>query len=143
MFNEIETIFSEYKYGTIYIQLKYGLSDNVEFVVRILQFCLDAGKGNITMPIKRSNEYLYEGRTHVVVFDFDGTLTQLGKIAKTTWESLWVSLGYDIKECQDLHRMFDRKEITHEEWCYLIEKNLKREIFIGKWLKRYLERYIL
>lgn len=133
LLNEIGTIFGEYGYGSSYIQLKYGITDSVEFVVRILQFCLDVGKGNVVMPIKRSNEYPYEGRTRVVVFDFDGTLTQSGKIAKTTWESLWISLGYDIKECQNLHRRFDRKEITHEEWCYLTEKqfkarNLHREV---------------
>ena len=125
LLNAIETIFTEYGCSAIYIKLRYDVSDSAEFVIRTLQFCIDAGKRNIIMPIKNNTDFLYEDRTHVVVFDFDGTLTKSGKIAKTTWESLWESLGYDVKECQTLHKRFDRKEITHEEWCDLTEKQFK------------------
>lgn len=125
LLNGIESIFAEYGYSSFYIKFKYDISDSTEFVIGILKFCIDVGKGNITMPIKGGNMYPSEGRTHVVVFDFDGTLTKTGKIAKTTWESLWVSLGYDVKECQNLHKRFDRKEITHEEWCSLTEERFK------------------
>ena len=65
-----------------------------------------------------------------VVFDFDGTLT-LGKYSKTTWESLWTELGYDVRVCQELHKKYDRKEITHSQWCMLTQEN-----FISKHLKR-------
>lgn len=117
--DRIEAIFSEYGYGTFYIHLKYDTTNNAEFIIRVLQSCIDAGKGNIIMPIENNDTYISDHRTHAVVFDFDGTLTKSGKIAKTTWENIWVSLGYDVKVCQNLHKRFDRKEITHEEWCKL------------------------
>lgn len=123
--DRIEAIFSEYGYGTFYIHLKYDTTNNAEFIIRVLQSCIDAGKGNIIMPIENNDTYISDHRTHAVVFDFDGTLTKSGKIAKTTWENIWVSLGYDVKVCQNLHKRFDRKEITHEEWCKLTEEKFK------------------
>ncbi len=60
-------------------------------------------------------------KTAAVVFDFDGTLTVSNKL-RTTWETLWTILGYDIDECEELHAKFSKKEITHEEWCLLTEK---------------------
>lgn len=125
LLDEIEKIFSESGYSSIYSQMKYSASDNTTFVINILQFCIDAGKGLITVSPFKGSEYPCEGRTRAVVFDFDGTLTKSGKTTQTTWESLWVSLGYDIKECQNLHQRYDRKEITHEEWCMLTEKSFK------------------
>lgn len=69
-------------------------------------------------------------RTNAVVFDFDGTLTSSNFI-RTTWESIWETLGYDVELCRQLHNRFDKKEITHQEWCditakYFIEKRLNK-----------------
>ena len=64
------------------------------------------------------------GNTQAVVFDFDGTLT-VGNTGRTTWESIWVELGYDVKECIDLHRLFDKGEINHATWCKLTEVKFK------------------
>lgn len=66
-----------------------------------------------------------------VVFDFDGTLVDPHSL-KTTWKCLWTSLGYDTAICDDLHSKFDRKEITHQEWCdetaeYFIKRTMTRE----------------
>lgn len=55
-------------------------------------------------------------RTRVVVFDFDGTLTLPGD-NRTTWEKLWVNLGYTTSDCFQLHRRFQRKEFSHQTWC--------------------------
>lgn len=125
LLTEIEKVFSEFGHGTDYLGLKYGNMDNGEFAVNVLQFCLDAGKGNITLPIEKDVKYKPTGKTQAVVFDFDGTLTKSGKVAKTTWENIWLSLGYDVKECQELHKKFDRKEITHDEWCKITEQKFK------------------
>lgn len=67
----------------------------------------------------------------VVVFDFDGTLADPNS-SKTTWQRLWLSLGYDLKICKELHTRFDKKEITHQEWCdltaqYFIARRMDRE----------------
>ena len=65
-----------------------------------------------------------KARTEAVVFDFDGTLTTTNKV-KTTWESIWTLLGYDVQECRNLHMKFSHNEITHKEWCSLTEEKFK------------------
>jgi len=55
-------------------------------------------------------------KTRAVVFDFDGTLTRSDD-DRTTWEKIWVMLGYSIKDCADLHLRFQRKEFSHQIWC--------------------------
>lgn len=57
----------------------------------------------------------------IVVFDFDGTLTE-PRIDNNTWELLWDYLGYDVSECEKYHRQFSNNEITHDEWCEITEK---------------------
>ncbi len=54
--------------------------------------------------------------TKVVVFDFDGTLTTRTD-DQTTWETIWVRLGYPINECAQLHKRFQQKEFAHQQWC--------------------------
>jgi|GEM_PF-6536257 len=67
------------------------------------------------------------GKVQAIVFDFDGTLTHKG-ITRTTWESIWIGLGYSVDECISLHKKFDNKEISHQEWCDLTcEKFLQME----------------
>lgn len=65
------------------------------------------------------------GKTQAVVFAFDGTLTSK-KTCMTTWESIWISLGYDVKCCQELHMRFNRGEISHAEWCKLTEDSFRQ-----------------
>lgn len=130
---EIESVFDQFGHKSIYLQLKHTAPDNENFITYTLQFCKDKGKGYLTLPAVSDLKYSSEERTRIVMFDFDGTLTQSRKTTQTTWESLWVSLGYDVKECQNLHKRFNRKEITHEEWCSLTEqkfkaRNLHREL---------------
>lgn len=127
LLSEVEIVFNKYGYGSTCIGLEYDACNSAEFVTRVLQYCWDVGRGNIEMSVEKNNQYLSAGRTRVAVFDFDGTLTQSDKIAKTTWERLWILLGYNVKECRELHKKFDRKEITHKEWCDLTEKKFKEK----------------
>lgn len=69
------------------------------------------------------------GHIQAVVFDFDGTLTK-AKL-RTTWETLWIMLGYDVQECRNLHKLYDKGEISHQEWC-----DRTAEKFIKKGLTR-------
>lgn len=85
---------------------------------------------NQPIPLIPQNTVKSSGKTKVVFFDFDGTLTVDSK-SHTTWETLWIRLGYNISECQKLHRQFNEKKITHEEWC---EKT--KEKFVQKHLQR-------
>jgi nucleoside phosphorylase/phosphoserine phosphatase len=60
-----------------------------------------------------------------VIFDFDGTLTK-SQTALTTWQKIWVELGYSIDDCDKLHRKFDEKMITHKEWCDITCKQFQK-----------------
>lgn len=76
------------------------------------------------------NSYEATGHIQAVIFDFDGTLTKTRP--QTPWESLWTMLGYDVEECRDLHKKYDMKILTHQEWCdktaeKFIEKRLTRQ----------------
>jgi len=53
----------------------------------------------------------------VVIFDFDGTLTEKNG---NLWKKIWSKLGYDIGEgsyYRNLLNKFLNKKITHKEWC--------------------------
>lgn len=70
--------------------------------------------------------------TKAVVFDFDGTLT-VSDTNETTWESLWIRLGYDIGECAKYHAMYTSGRITHRRWCEITrdrfrDRDLTRDI---------------
>ncbi len=121
----IENIFKEYNYSVLCTQLWENISSDVEFTLKTLKYCIDVGKGYRPEPTSVSSKYQSDGQIHAVIFDFDGTLTKSDKTAKTTWESLWISLGYDVKVCQNLHKQFDDKQIDHEKWCLLTENKFK------------------
>lgn len=66
-----------------------------------------------------------------VVFDFDGTLTKRTQDL-TTWEQIWIDLGYPQARCISFHRKFVKKEIDHNKWCditsqHFIEKKLTKD----------------
>lgn len=69
---------------------------------------------NTGNKISAANKAKYK----IVIFDFDGTLADPNS-SKTTWQRLWLSLGYDLDICKGLHSRFDKNEITHQEWCDL------------------------
>lgn len=84
--------------------------------------------------IKFYNKYKKKGRFYpvnnvkVVVFDFDGTLTRTGN-KYSSWQLVWLYLGYSLDDCGRYHRKYVNQEITHQEWCditaeYFIKKGL-------------------
>lgn len=95
-----------------------------EIIIDALKYCYIQGKICKNNLEKFEKEYPSKGRTEIVIFDFDGTLTD-GKSTRTTWETIWTSLGYDVGECRKLHKKFDSKEITHSEWCNITTKKFK------------------
>ena len=94
-----------------------------------LQVCYSRGKNNYIPTTYESS-----GKIKAVVFDFDGTLT-IGKSSLTIWEQIWLKLGYDVKECRRLHSCFDKRNITHEQWCkatekYFIKRGLSKNMLV-------------
>lgn len=80
------------------------------------------------------NKYKGKGRFYpvnsakIVVFDFDGTLTKT-RNSYSSWQLIWLYLGYTLDDCGRFHRKYVNKELTHQEWCnitadYFIEKGL-------------------
>lgn len=80
------------------------------------------------------NKYKGTGRFYpvnsakVVVFDFDGTLTKTQN-SYSSWQLIWLYLGYKLDDCGRFHRKYINKELTHQEWCditadHFIEKGL-------------------
>ena len=132
-FTVVSAKFMACNYKPLYLYINSNNTKNVESIIRILKFCADAGKGKIIVPsirelekIESTVKYPSKNKIMAVVFDFDGTLTKSEDlIVKTTWENIWTSLGYHVKECQNLHKRFDRKEIDHPEWCRLTEIKFK------------------
>lgn len=54
-------------------------------------------------------------RFKAIVFDFDGTLTKNDN--NSTWEHIWLDLGYSKNDCDELAQRFFDNQITHQEWC--------------------------
>ena len=100
------------------------------FVTSVLRLCFS----NIKRKNKKQKVKVFKteradrggGRkTKAVVFDFDGTLTT-GKPNRTTWENIWVSLGYDVEYCRYYHKEFNEGRIDHVTWCKITEDYFKK-----------------
>lgn len=80
------------------------------------------------------NAYKGKGRFYpvndvkVIVFDFDGTLIKTTN-NYSSWQLIWLYLGYTLDECGRYYRKFMNNEITHQEWC-----DITAEAFIKKGL---------
>lgn len=131
IYEKIHAFFEKQKVEHIFYSLRKLYPTMNVFAGEVLSACCDFAKNNLSSLHMESNEVQPTGRTRAVIFDFDGTLTS-GKTTRTTWESIWCSLGYDVKCCQELHLRFSRNEITHPQWCKLTEecfrqRNLHRQ----------------
>lgn len=94
------------------------------FVGEILEFYRNIAKHKTSLDVHFMTDAVPTGKTQAVIFDFDGTLTK-DKLNRTTWESIWINLGYSEKACQELHQKYNRKEISHAEWCKITEEKFK------------------
>ena len=99
-------------------------------ICAMMKQCYFNEKTHMSYFVDYPNNYKSTGHIQAVVFDFDGTLTNTK--SRTTWESLWEMLGYDVRECQNLHKQYDKGCFTHQEWCNktadkFIEKKLTRQ----------------
>lgn len=117
VYNTVENYFSE-QYLSEFYRIRRNSKSVVEFIQETLQCCILNAKSSSNLDINQN--FPSTGKTKVVVFDFDGTLTH-GKLNQTIWENIWISLGYCITECQDLQLRFIRGDISHEEWCQITE----------------------
>lgn len=76
-------------------------------------------------------KYFQKGaRKHIkaIVFDFDGTLTKNNE-ARSSWEKIWVRLGYKVYDCQKYYQMYKAGDIDHQTWCDLTCRAFKKKNF--------------
>ena len=93
-------------------RLEAGKPD--DFLTNYMQFYDE--HSDLRPGARKGNNLKLSFQTKAVVFDFDGTLTDPGDHT-TTWEKIWVALGYPKEMCFDLHTRYQQKEFTHDEWC--------------------------
>ncbi len=69
--------------------------------------------------------------TKLLFCDFDGTLTidEPNQKHYSTWEKIWLALGYTTDDCFHLYRKFSQDEITHQKWCDLTQEYFKKKGF--------------
>jgi len=106
-------------------KLEAGKPD--DFLTQYIQF-YKTYKGSSPTSQRANDRTPVAFETKAVVFDFDGTLTRT-QDQRTTWEMIWVSLGYSINDCANLHRRFQRKEFNHPTWCDLTRDAFRARSF--------------
>lgn len=62
----------------------------------------------------------------VIVFDFDGTLTYKDGL-HSSWEKIWVYLGYKVQDCLKYYDLFKAGKISHQQWCDLTCEAFKKK----------------
>jgi HAD superfamily phosphoserine phosphatase-like hydrolase len=63
----------------------------------------------------------------IVVFDFDGTLTKPNNERLTTWEKIWVKLGYSVNDCAKYYSEYRKGNIDHVKWCDITRDHFKNK----------------
>lgn len=104
---------------------------SVSVIVNLVVFLLS------TVVIYFTYKYFQKGARKpikAIVFDFDGTLTKNNGV-RSSWEKIWVRLGYKVQDCQKYYQMFKAGDIDHQKWCDLTcnafkKKNLTRNILM-------------
>ncbi|MCG7492945.1 HAD-IB family phosphatase [Thalassobius sp. Cn5-15] len=105
--------------------LEYGKSDD------FLAYYIEYYKNNWKKRRKKSvtqQRGIFTGTTAAVVFDFGGTLTK-PKFLESTWERIWGTVGYSLKEANELHHLFSAGKISHKKWCDLTCQKLRQRNF--------------
>ena len=100
-----------------------------QYICSLMRQCYSSEKTRAPFLYETTNQIKGTGHIQAIVFDFDGTLTNTK--SRTTWESLWEMLGYDVQECRDLHKQYDQGLFSHQDWC-----DKTAEKFIIKGLNR-------
>lgn len=115
-------------------RIKMVKKDNIEAICNALDCNLvyedrNGIMANFYRAYKGKKRFYSVNDAKVVVFDFDGTLTYVEN-NRTSWELIWLYLGYSLNDCGSLFRKFMNKEFDHQEWCdrtarFFCQRNLK------------------
>jgi phosphoserine phosphatase len=111
-------------------ELEFGRPDDF-LATYILFYTVNRGVVKASSTTKQLD---FKPQTKAVVFDFGGTLA-LSNSELSTWERIWAAVGYQIEDAADLHRQFQAKKITHQEWCDLTCEKLRERNFSRREMK--------
>lgn len=124
-YEEVRNLFVEQNVAHIYYGVRGRFPTMNSFSGEILDMCWNLAKNGLPNVQLDAGRFAPTGKTQAIVFDFDGTLTST-KSNMTTLESIWMSLDYDVRLCQELHLRYNRHEITHPEWCKFTEESFRK-----------------
>lgn len=82
-------------------------------------------KRRLPRAVRQRSGQLAMFPTRVLVLDFDGTMTLRRDSDLTTWERLWVALGYSVNDCAAYARQYFTGAISHSEWCDVTAKHFR------------------
>ena len=99
------------------LKLSYALAISPEKLVANKRYVFEHRDRFEKYGKKKGLKLMPKGRekTQAVIFDFDGTLTR--NAFQSSWEHLWLSCGFDVQDCRDLHERFFNGEFDHQTWC--------------------------
>lgn len=123
LYADAESWLAKLGYEADFRRIKAISPDVGHFAASVLDGCYHGARGSKSPFSASTSAVEPTGKIRMVVFDFDGTLTKPRRSGgqATTWEMLWMALGYDKKECQELHKKFTKGAIDHSQWCKLTE----------------------
>jgi HAD superfamily phosphoserine phosphatase-like hydrolase len=112
-------------------KLEVGRSD--DFLTQYMLF-YQTNKGRSVVSERSLDQLEIAFETKHIILDFDGTMTVRNENL-TTWEKLWVSVGYSVNDCAKYFLMFRRKDISHQRWCDITCKELRAKGFSRRHLE--------
>lgn len=127
-------IYPECKQSIDIVRLSYALHKRLNELIAYPNYWMNKedrmSKYSKMKGVRLENMPKRRGKTKVVVFDFDGTMT-LNATIKSSWERMWLSCGYSVEKCRALHKEFSLGQFSHQEWCErtakaFIEKGFSR-----------------
>lgn len=121
----VKNIFERNQHSNVFDILNSSYIDEECFVAETLLTLYCFAKKDFSLLDANIDKVTPTGKIQAVIFDFDGTLT-CSKTNQTTWEKLWINLGYDVRLCQELHMKYNRNVITHSKWCKLTEERFRK-----------------
>jgi phosphoserine phosphatase len=81
----------------------------------------------------------FSADTKAVVFDFGGTLTRSSS-PTSTWERMWLEVGYKVDDAGHLHRQYVAGNISHQQWCDMTCKKLRDKGFSKDTMRKIISR---
>lgn len=116
-------------------RLEFGRSD--DFLAKYIMF-YKVNKHSKQKQYNATQKLDFLADTKAVVFDFGGTLSRSSS-QLSTWERMWLSVGYSTADAGHYHRRFVAKQIDHQQWCDATATKLRERGFSKAHLQKIID----